>query len=87
MLSATSQTGVYRYRIGKTEDAFVVNAGQAGESDVRLAEELGIKAEALEAATLADSGPNRRPLWPAALLAALALLVLETILFHRRVFF
>ena len=85
--SATAQVGLYRYRIGKAEDAFVVNCGQAGESDVRPAEDLGIKAEALDAAALAESGGGRRALWPVALLAALTLLLLETVLFHRRVFF
>jgi hypothetical protein len=85
--SATAQTGVYRYRIGKAEDAFVVNCGQAGESDARLAEDLGIKAEALDADALAGGSRGRRALWPFALLAAMTLLLMETILFHRRVFF
>jgi hypothetical protein len=85
--SATAQIGVYRYRIGKVEGAFVVNCGQAGESDVRPADDLGIKAESLDADALASGGWGRRALWPAALMAAVALLVLEAILFHRRIVF
>lgn len=85
--SATAQTGVYRYRIGNAENSFVVNCGQAGESDVRPAEDLEIKAEALDADALAGSSQSRRALWPFALMAVVALLVLEAILFHRRVFF
>jgi hypothetical protein len=85
--SVTAQTGAYRYRVGKAEDAFVVNCGQTGESDVRPAKDLGLKAETLDAGALAAGAVGRRALWPAALLAAMTLLVLETILFHRRVFF
>ena len=85
--SSTGQTGVYRYRVGTSDDAFVVNCGQMGESDARPAEDLGIQAETLDAATLTAIAPGRRTLWPAALMAALVLLVLEAILFHRRVFF
>ena len=66
--SATAQPGVYRYGMGNVQDAFVVNCGQTGESDVRPAEDLGIQTEPLDAANLAARAPatarsGRPPCW------------------------
>ncbi len=83
----TSQAGVYRYRIGKKEDAFTVNTGRRIESDVRPAEDLGFKPEVVNASDLAAIRPVGRALWPYLLLAAALLLAVEAVLFHRRVYF
>jgi hypothetical protein len=93
----TSVPGVYRYRIGKKEDAFAVNIGTGGlvptsgtrrsESDVRPVEDLGFKPEVVNAAELASVRPGGRAIWPYLLLAAALLLAFEAIVFHRRIYF
>ena len=85
--AATSAAGVYTCRIGKTEDAFVVNAGGRFESDLRAADDLATGAEALEADALARVFPGGRELWPYLLFVAGLLLAAEAIVFHRRICF
>jgi len=84
---ATSTAGVYRYRVGKTEDAFAVNPGGRFESDVRPAKDLALEAETLDADELAAIYPGGRELWPWLLLVAALVLTFEAIVFHRRIYF
>jgi hypothetical protein len=87
LFADTSAAGVYRWRIGAKEDAFAVNLGARAESDVRPAQDLGLKAPVVSASDLASARPGGRALWPWLLLPAGILLAVEAVLFHRRVFF
>lgn len=104
--SATDAPGVYRYRVGKKEDAFAVNCGRReatdvlrldplggsavgaiGDKTVRPVDDLGFKPQMLDAAKLAATPAGDRNIWPYLLMAAAAILIFETIVFHRRIYF
>ncbi|MCL2640671.1 MAG: BatA and WFA domain-containing protein, partial [Phycisphaerales bacterium] len=57
--SATREAGVYRYRVGAKDEAFVVNCGQ----DMRVVEEVGLKAEAWDGDRWGGVGVGGRQLW------------------------
>jgi hypothetical protein len=81
----TERVGVYRAAwAGQDERSFAVNLLDAEESNLRPRDEIKIGAQSVAA------GPSRghtRETWKWSALAALALLVLEWVFYHRRIFY
>lgn len=94
----TDQVGVYRVVEGGREaKRFAVNLFNPAESDVRLrtaetpeeteqAAVASVRIGNIEVAAAAGAAPARKELWRWLLLAALAILVIEWYVYHRRVY-
>jgi hypothetical protein len=81
----TRRVGVYRAAPGvEGQDRFAVNLYAAGESDVTPRSELVLSGKKLEAT--GDVRRINKPFWPWLLLAALVFLVLEWVVYSKRVY-
>lgn len=81
----TRQVGAYRVHPGVVgDDVFAVNLFNAVESRVEPVSMLTIGADAVEAQMI--SAEVNEPAWPYLLLAALVLLLIEWVVYNRRVF-
>ncbi len=81
----TRQVGLYRVEPGLPgQDVFAVNLFNPMESNVAPASSVVLGAEGLEARSIAIQ--VTKPAWPYVLLAILALLILEWVIYNRRVF-
>jgi hypothetical protein len=82
----TAVAGIYQYHAGKLQGRFAVNVGSRRESDLSSAANFPTFVSTASADDSSAQGTARR-LWPSLLIAGLVLLVIEAILFHRRVWF
>ncbi|MEO0531611.1 MAG: BatA and WFA domain-containing protein [Planctomycetota bacterium] len=94
----TDEVGVYRVtEAGRETQRFAVNLFDPAESDVRLrtdetpedadaAQIASVKIGNIDVTAAAGAAPARQELWRLILIAALALLLLEWYIYHRRVY-
>jgi len=81
----TERVGIYGAAWpGKGERSFAVNLLDADESDIQPRDEIKIGAQRVAAGT---SRGQTRETWKWSALAALALLVIEWVFYHRRIFY
>lgn len=84
--AGTEQTGLYRVEptsVGLKPTLFAVNLTDANESDIAPREDLAVGGGSVAVST-SLAGANQ-PLWPYAILVALAILCLEWYIYNRRV--
>ena len=93
----TKKPGIYRvFEAGTETERFAINLFDRSESNVRLqlqtpednqqAEVAAVRIGNIDVAATVGAAPARKELWKILLLAALALLVLEWYVYHRRVY-